>query len=337
MTVRPRGLLKLLFAAALVAGLATLWAWYEVWHRPLHQDASPRRVLLERGAAGAAGLQRVLGVSGVEISRPVIWLALRSREHTSPLRAGTYELPAGTSLARLLERMGRGERLLASVRVIEGWTFRQMRRIVDEHPELQPDTRELDDAALLRLVGVEAAHPEGLFFPNTYVFSPGDKASDIYRQAHRDLLRVLADAWEQRQPELPLSGPHQALILASMVEKETGVSAERSLVAGVFINRLRRGMLLQSDPTTIYGLGLRFDGNLRRRDLQELNPWNTYARPGLPATPIALVGRESLLAAVRPASTTALYFVARGDGSSEFSEDLASHQRAVNRYQLKKP
>jgi UPF0755 protein len=337
MTARPSGLLKILIVAMLGGTLLAVWAWYAVWHQPLHDDPTPRRVLLERGVAGPAGLQRALGAANIDVFRPLVWLALRSRQDSPSLRAGTYEVPAGASLGGLLDRMGRGERLLASVRVVEGLTFRQMRRLIDDHPDLQPDTRGLDDAALLRLVGVEAAHPEGLFFPNTYVFSPGDKASDIYRQAHRDLLRVLAEAWEQRHEDLPLAGPHQALILASMVEKETGAAAERAVVAGVFINRLRRGMLLQSDPTTIYGLGARFDGNLRRRDLQELNPWNTYARPGLPATPIALVGRESLMAAVKPAATTALYFVARGDGSSEFSNDLAAHQRAVNRYQLKKP
>lgn len=337
MTARPSGLLKVLLLIALLLGLITGWLWYAIERRPLHDDAAPRRVLIERGSVSPEALQRALQASGIQLPRVIIWLGLRSREREGSLRAGTYEIAAGTSLKHLLDRLARGERLLVSVRIIEGWTFRQMRQVIDLHSDLKPDTRALDDADLLRLVGVEAAHPEGQFFPNTYVFSPGDRASDLYRQAHRDLQRVLAQAWEQRHADLPLYSPQQALILASMIEKETGVAAERPLVAGVFVNRLKRGMLLQSDPTTIYGMGARFDGNLRRRDLQEVNPWNTYAKSGLPATPIALVGRESIWAAVRPSATPALYFVARGDGSSEFSDDLSAHLRAVARFQLKKP
>ncbi|MFP5405506.1 MAG: endolytic transglycosylase MltG, partial [Gammaproteobacteria bacterium] len=205
---------------------------------------------------------------------------------------------------------------------------------IDADPDLEHDTRELSDADILRRIGATRSHPEGLFLPETYTFSPGASDLEIYRQAHALLERRLAQVWENRAPDLPLSDPYQALILASIVEKETGHHEDRSKVAAVFVNRLRAGMILQSDPTTIYGMGDRFDGNLRKRDLQADTAYNTYTRPGLPPTPIALPGMASIDAALHPADIRALYFVSRGDGTSEFSDDLASHNRAVARYQL---
>ena len=195
----------------------------------------------------------------------------------------------------------------------------------------------MSTAELLKAVGASESHPEGLFAPDTYVFDPGSSDLDLLRNAYRAQASRLAEAWAQRDPAVPLKTPYEALILASIVEKETGQASERGLVAGVFVNRLRRSMLLQTDPTVIYGLGERFDGNLRRRDLLADTPWNTYTRGGLPPTPIAMPGKASLLAAVQPAQTRALYFVAKGDGASHFSESLEEHNRAVNRYQRGQP
>jgi UPF0755 protein len=217
--------------------------------------------------------------------------------------------------------------------VIEGWTFRQMRRAIAAHPDLAQDTAGLADGELLRRIGAIEPHPEGLFMPSTYRFAPGASDLDIYRQAYRLLKRTLEESWAARSAGVPLSSPYEALVLASIVEKETGRDADRGRVAAVFVNRLRLGMMLQSDPTTIYGMGDRFDGNLRRADLRADTPYNTYTRNGLPPTPIALPGKASLAAALNPENSPALYFVARGDGSSEFSTDLAAHNRAVERYQ----
>ncbi len=261
------------------------------------------------------------------------WRALRG--DAKSIKAGVYELRAPITLAALLDRLVRGDVVLVEIAMIEGWTLRQMRAA---------STAPRTDARQRRSVRRGGAaqdrrhrtHPEGLFFPSTYRFSPGSSDLEIYREAYRTLKTTLETAWQARKPGLPLADPYQALVLASIVEKETGRDAERARIAAVFVNRLRLGMLLQSDPTTIYGLGDRFDGNLRKRDLQTDTPYNTYTRPGLPPTPIALPGRAAIQAALQPASITALYFVARGDGSSEFSDDLGAHNRAVARYQLKK-
>jgi UPF0755 protein len=225
--------------------------------------------------------------------------------------------------------------LLKDIRFTEGWSFRQMRAAIRQHPDLAHDTAALTDRDLLDKLGATEQSAEGLFFPSTYFFSPGASDMDVYRQAHRLLRKLLDEAWTNRAAGLPLKDAYQALILASIVEKETGRESDRDKVAAVFVNRLRRGMMLQSDPTTIYGMGENFDGNLRKRDLQTATPYNTYTRTGLPPTPIALPGKASLVAATQPASIGSLYFVARGDGTSEFSDDLGAHNRAVQRFQLK--
>jgi UPF0755 protein len=186
---------------------------------------------------------------------------------------------------------------------------------------------------LLKAVGASESHPEGIFAPETYLFDPGTSDLEILRQAYKAQAKTLQQAWAERAPDLPYKTPYEALIMASIVEKETGVAAERPLIAGVFVNRLRAGMLLQTDPTVIYGLGERFDGNLRKRDLLADGPYNSYTRAGLPPTPIALPGKASIQAALKPATTDALYFVARGDGTSHFSSNLAEHNRAVDKYQ----
>ena len=319
--------------AALAAGAG--FEWYAYGSRPVPIERSPARFKVERGA-GVAGIARAAQQAGVGVPTWRLWLAARLRGDSRAIKAGTYEVAAPLTLAALLDKLVRGDVVLSELTVVEGWTFRQMRAAVARHPELSHDSAGLSDAQVLERVGAVEAQPEGLFFPSTYRFSPGASDIEVFRQAYRLMKRTLDDAWAARGPDLPLADAYQALVLASVIEKETGRDADRDKIAAVFVNRLRRGMLLQSDPTTIYGLGERFDGNLRKRDLLADGPYNTYARPGLPPTPIALPGKASIAAAVRPAPGDMLYFVARGDGSSEFSADLSAHNRAVARYQLRR-
>ena len=222
---------------------------------------------------------------------------------------------------------------MRAVTLVEGWNFRQVRSALAEEGVLKPDTRGLTDDALMNLLGRPGQHPEGRFFPDTYTYAKGSSDVAVLKRAMRAMDKRLAAAWAQRSPNAAVKTPDEALILASIVEKETGKAADRPLVAAVFSNRLRAGMPLQTDPTVIYGLGPSFNGNLRKKDLQADTPWNTYTRPGLPPTPIAMPGKASMLAAVQPAPTDALYFVSRGDGSSHFSANLDEHNRAVNKYQ----
>ena len=327
--------LVVLLACLLAAAGALGWALYAYRNQPIPMASTPVRVKIERGAAVDA-MTQAMQREGIGVTGWRLWLAVRLRGDARAIKAGVYELAAPLTLAALLDKLVRGDVLMFELTVVEGWTFRQMRAAVDRHPELQHDTAGLSDARVLERVGAGEPHPEGLFFPSTYRFSPGSSDVEVYRQAYRLLKRTLDEAWQARAPDLPVAGPYQALVLASIVEKETGRDADRDKVAAVFVNRLRRGMLLQSDPTTIYGLGEGFDGNLRKRDLQTDGPYNTYTRTGLPPTPIALPGRASIVAAMRPAPIAALYFVARGDGSSEFSDDLGAHNRAVARYQLRR-
>jgi UPF0755 protein len=235
----------------------------------------------------------------------------------------------------LLEMMVHGDESQAAVRFNEGWTFRQIRAELARAEALKQTTAALSDDELMRALGAPAMSPEGRFHPDTYAYSKGSTDLSVLKRAYRAMQQRLAAAWQERAPDTPLGNPDEALTLASIVEKETGVEADRGLVAGVLVNRLRLGMPLQTDPTIIFGLGAAFDGNLRKRDLQTDTPYNTYLRAGLPPTPIAIPGKAALLAAVRPEATQALYFVARGDGSSEFSATLTEHNRAVNRYQRK--
>jgi UPF0755 protein len=239
----------------------------------------------------------------------------------------------GITALALLDKLTRGDVTQGELLLAEGKTFRQFRTLLNEHPDLDHDTLKLSDAKILSLLGAKEAHPEGLFFPDTYLFNKGSSDIDVLRRAYKAMQPKLAAAWERRETTLPVKTPYELLILASIVEKETGLPADRPQVAAVFVNRLRRGMLLQTDPTVIYGLGERFDGNLRKVDLQTDTPWNTYTRAGLPPTPIAMPGLASLQAAAKPPPSDMLYFVARGDGSSEFSATLDEHNSAVARYQ----
>lgn len=271
--------------------------------------------------------------AGVDTSPDLLYEWFRWSGQARRIRAGSYALEPGTTPRQLLDKMVQGDEQLETVRLIEGWTFRQFRAALAQAPHLRPATTGMSEAELMQAVGRPGLSPEGRFFPDTYRYSRGVSDLTVLKRAQQAMQQRLEAVWAAREDGLPLKSADEALILASIVEKETGRAADRGRIAGVFVNRLRIGMPLQTDPTVIYGLGEAFDGNLRKRDLQTDTPWNTYTRRGLPPTPIAMPGLASLKAAVRPEVTKDLYFVARGDGSSVFSPTLDAHNRAVNLYQ----
>ena len=324
-------LLVALAATVAAVSLATTWL-----NRPLALAGETAEFSIEPGKTSreiAEGWVR----AGVQTSPFLLYQWFRWSGRARQIRAGSYEIGAGTTPIRLLDKMVRGDETLATLRFNEGWTFRQIRTELARGEGLKPTIATMSDGDVMTALGAPGTSPEGRFHPDTYAYSKGSTDLALLKRAHRAMARRLAEAWQERDPTTPLQSPDEALTLASIVEKETGVAADRGRVAGVLVNRLRIGMPLQTDPTVIYGLGAAFDGNLRKRDLLTDGPYNSYTRAGLPPTPIAVPGRASLLAAVRPEPTKALYFVARGDGSSEFSETLADHNRAVNRYQRKSP
>ncbi|MGY0194904.1 endolytic transglycosylase MltG [Leptothrix sp. BB-4] len=316
----------MLLGAALAASIG-LWLY-----RPLTLAATTVEATVEPGDS-PRDIARHLVESGVQTEPRWLFEYFRWSGQSRAIKAGSYEFGAGTRPVDLLRKLVDGDVTLARIRLIEGWTFRQWRAELARHPDLKHDAAALDDAALMAAIGAPGLAPEGRFYPDTYAFSKGSSDLAVLKRALHAMQRHLDNAWLGRIDGLPLKSADEALTLASIVEKETGRAADRPQIAGVFINRLRIGMPLQTDPTVIYGLGASFDGNLRRRDLETDTPYNTYTRGGLPPTPIAMPGRDALQAATRPATTTALYFVARGDGSSEFSSNLADHNRAVDRYQ----
>ena len=321
-----------LFLLALLAGLAAALgvAWW--LHQPLKFAGESVELSVEQGELPRDIAQGWVK-AGVQAPPWALYQWFRWSGQAKRIRAGSYEIGSGTTPVTLLDKMVRGDETLATVRLIEGWTFRQFRAELARAEALKPTTASMTDAQLMEALGIPGQPPEGRFYPDTYAYSKGSADLAVLRRAHRAMQQRVEEAWAARAPGLPLRTADEALILASIVEKETGAEAERSRVAAVFVNRLRIGMPLQTDPTVIYGLGEAFDGNLRKRDLLADTPFNTYTRPGLPPTPIAMPGAEALRAVVQPAASKALYFVARGDGSSEFSETLAEHNRAVNKYQ----
>lgn len=317
----------LVMAAAAVA--AAIWWWLA---QPLALARPSIELSIESGATPREIAQAWVD-AGVQTEPGWLYAWFRFSGQARRIRAGSYEIHTGTTPRGLLEVLVQGRETLQTVRLVEGWTLRQARQALAAAPHLKPATAGWDDARLMQELGAPGVPAEGRVFPDTYAYARGVSDLTVLRRAHQAMQRRLAEAWAERAEDTPLKSPDEALILASIVEKETGTAADRPLVAGVFVNRLRIGMPLQTDPTVIYGLGEAFDGNLRKRDLLTDTPYNTYTRGGLPPTPIALPGLASLRAAVRPERTRALYFVARGDGSSVFSESLAEHNRAVNRYQ----
>jgi UPF0755 protein len=313
------------------AAAAAWWVWRWV-DEPLALSAPRAEVTVEAGASARTVAQSWVD-AGLGAHPRLLYEWFRWSGQSRGIRAGTYEVTQAITPRRLLTMMVNGEVLLERVRFIEGWTFKQLRAELARAPHLRPETRGMSEAQVMAAVGAPGQHPEGRFFPDTYTYGRGVADLVVLKRAHAALHERLAAAWAERAADSPLKSADEALILASIIEKETGIEADRPLVGGVFVNRLRQGMLLQTDPTVIYGLGDSFDGNLRKRDLLTDTPYNTYTRAGLPPTPIALPGQASLRAAVRPQPTRALYFVARGDGSSAFSDTLAEHNRAVSRFQ----
>ncbi|MGX9782484.1 endolytic transglycosylase MltG [Janthinobacterium lividum] len=314
-------------AAIGVGGTFVYWA-----QQPITTEGEAIPFTISPGSGAHAAGQQIAD-AGVPIVPILFNMLARIEGKTSKIKAGSYELKPGTTPQRLITQLARGEFAQESLTIIEGWTFKQMRLAMANHPGLKHDTAGLSDKELMAKISPEYVHPEGLFFPDTYLFAKGASEMQIFRQAHTAMIGRLSEAWDKRDPALPYKNPYEALIMASIVEKETGQKSERAMIAGVFVNRLKTGMLLQTDPTVIYGMGDNYQGKIRKRDLEADTPYNTYTRGGLPPTPIALAGAQSLTAALAPARTQALYFVARGDGTSQFSANLPDHNRAVNQYQ----
>ena len=316
--------------AFVVAGGAAGAAWW--LNQPMPLNADTVELSVEPGTAPRE-IANAWAQAGVQASPALLYEWFRWSGQARRIRAGSYEISRGTTPMSLLNKMVRGDESLATVKLLEGWTFKQFRAELAKAEALKPTTAALSDAELMAALGAPGIAPEGRFYPDTYAYSKGSNDIAVLKRALHAMQKRLDDAWAQRGADTPLKSPDDALALASIVEKETGAAADRGRVAAVFANRLRIGMPLQTDPSVIYGLGDAFDGNLRKRDLQADTPFNTYTRGGLPPTPIAMPGKASLWAAVRPDPSPALYFVARGDGSSEFSATLAEHNRAVNKFQ----
>jgi UPF0755 protein len=314
----------------LALGLGGLAYWWV--NQPLSLTAPTLDLSVEPGTSPRGVAQDVVA-SGVSTSPALLYWWFRLSGQARLIKAGSYELETGLTPRTLLSKLTRGEEALRSVTLVEGWTFKQVRAALSKAEQLAPGTQGLEANLIMEKLGKPALAPEGRFYPDTYTYSKGSSDLKVLQRAMRAMDHHLAAAWALRAADSPLKTPEDLLTLASIVEKETGSAADRPMIASVFTNRLRIGMMLQTDPTVIYGMGDQFDGNLRRRDLLTDTPWNTYTRPGLPPTPIAMPGKAALLAAAQPAISSALYFVARGDGSSQFSDSLDAHNRAVNKFQ----
>lgn len=313
-----------------------VWGWYAVQavgDETLAVDGDASTLMVERGDAFRVVAARMAEQGLVERPR---WLRLHARltGQASRLQAGEYRFTPGTTVSEALTAMARGDVVRYRFTIVEGWTFRELLTALAREPALKHTLDGLSDDAIMARLGAPEQHPEGRFLPETYQFTRGSTDLDLLRRAFRAMEQELARTWAERDEDLPLDSPYEALILASIVEKETGAAGERRRIAGVFTRRLQRGMRLQTDPTVIYGMGDAYDGDIRYRDLRRDTPYNTYTRHGLPPTPIALPGSAALRAAVQPAEGDSLYFVSRGDGTHKFSVTLEEHNRAVRRYQL---
>jgi UPF0755 protein len=327
---------KCLVAAATLAVLggvavAGVWRWAST---PVQLAAGQLDVTIKPHSS-VRSVTAQLREGGVPLQTELFVLMARVLGLQSRLKSGNYEFKLGITPYEVLQKMALGDVNEYVATIIEGWTFKRMRAELNANPALRHDSAGMTDAEILTAIGAPAVptgNAEGLFFPDTYLFDKDSSDLDVFRRAYRLMQVRLAEAWAARAPGLPLQSPYQALTLASLVEKETGRAGDRPFVAAVFANRLRAGMPLQTDPAVIYGLGDNYDGHLHKRDLQTDTIYNTYLRLGLPPTPIALPGAASLQAALNPASTSALYFVARGDGSSVFSDNLVDHNKAVDKY-----
>ena len=318
---------SLLLVLVLASAVTTWWVM-----RPLTLTNPTVDISIEPQTS-VRGIAQVVADSGVNVEPVLLYGFFRISGQSRKLRAGSYEMSQGESVLDLLRKLSRGEESLKAVGLIDGWTFKQFRAALAKAPNLNHDSQGLSDAELMARLGKPGVAPEGRFFPDTYTYGKGASELRVMQRALNAMDKQLAAAWAQRNTSIILKTPDEALILASIVEKETGKESDRGMISSVFHNRLRIDMPLQTDPTVIYGMGDAFDGNLRRADLKSDHPWNTYTRKGLPPTPIAMPGRNALRATLHPDTSDALYFVARGDGSSAFSETLEAHNAAVNRYQ----
>jgi len=314
----------------LLAGLVGAAFWWI--NSPIGMRDAPVDFRITPGSSLRAAAEQ-MRAAGIEINPDLLVLLARWRGVETAIKAGSYSAAPGLTPEQLLAKLARGDVTQGELTLVEGWTFRQWRARLDQHPDLKHDAQGLPEAELRALLGIEGDYIEGWLFPDTYLFDKQSSDLELLARAHRSMKKRLDSAWLERAADLPYKTPYEALIMASIVEKETGRHSDRPLVAAVFVNRLRKGMPLQTDPTVIYGLGESFDGNLRKRDLQSDTPYNTYLRSGLPPSPIAMPGQASIQAALHPANSDALYFVARGDGSSQFSRTLDEHNKAVNKYQ----
>ena len=322
-----RVFLSLLVILAMGASACAWWL-----NRDLNMDTASVDLSIDPGTS-VRGVVQAVQAAGVDVDPNLLYWWFRLSGEARQIKAGSYELKRGATPLSLLRKLVRGEEALRVLTMVEGWNFTQLRAALARAEHLKPDSRGLSGVAIMAQLGRPELHPEGRFYPDSYTYAKGSSDLALLKRAMRAMDRRLEAAWSQRVADTPLKSANEALILASIVEKETGRAADRAMIAGVFVNRLRVGMPLQTDPSVIYGLGDGFDGNLRKRDLLRDTPWNTYTRGGLPPTPIAMPGKAALLAVVQPAPTKALYFVARGDGSSQFSSSLEEHNRAVNKYQ----
>jgi UPF0755 protein len=325
--------LYMLLVCVLLAGAGGWAAWH--WaHSPV-ELAAPRIDYLVEVGSRPRTVAQAMRKAGIRINEEAfVWLA-RASGSDKLIKAGAYETEPGDTPLTLLHRMASGEMTQTRITLVEGWTYQRIRQALRDNPQIRQTLQDVSDADLLKRLGATESSPEGLFFPDTYVFVPDSSDFDILRRAYKAQQQLLASVWEKRDPGLAIQTPYQALILASIIEKETANGADRRRIAGVFMNRLRLNMPLQTDPTVIYGLGAAYQGRLHKGDLSADTPWNTYTRAGLPPTPICSPSRASLLAAVQPEVSKYLYFVSRGDGTSEFSESLPEHNRAVSKYILR--
>lgn len=295
-------------------------------------SASVLDLSIEPGTSPKAVAQAIAD-AGADVSPQLLWLWFRVSGQDRAIKAGSYEISPDMSPRRVLNMLARGEESLKTVVLVEGWTFKQFKQALAKSEALKNTSQALSDAEIMAQLGRPGTHPEGRFYPDTYTYAKGSTDMAVMQRALKAMDRQLAKVWTQKPAHLPISNSDELLTLASIVEKETGRASDRPLIAAVFHNRLKIGMRLQTDPTVIYGLGDTFDGNLRRIDLRTDTPYNTYTRAGLPPTPIAMPGKAALLAAIHPAPSNALYFVAKGDGTSHFSQSLNEHNNAVNKYQ----
>lgn len=328
-------MLSFLVRSFLLVVLAAVGLWlYVAWYvsTPLPTKSLPVEVEIPKGTRFRDAVT-ILEQAGIDTGGLRFEALARGLGRAQAIKAGSYEFSRALTPLELLDKLTRGDVRQAELRFVEGWTLRQVRQALDASDHLRHDSSEMDEDALRAAIGATEPQLEGLLFPDTYLFAKGSSDIAVLRRAYHAMQRHLAAEWQARNANLPYQTPYEALIMASIIEKETGQAVERDLIAGALVNRLRIGMRLQTDPTVIYGLGESFDGNLKKIHLLTDGPYNTYTRAGLPPTPIAIPGLASLRAALQPAKTDALYYVARGDGSSQFSRTLEDHNRAVNRYQ----